>query len=128
MTNPFSRLEPVQAPAHLKGHILVRVAALERRAVVVRRFSFGGIAAASLGIIAASVSYISADLQTSGLLDYLSVLGSGGTGFFAYAKELALSIVEALPVMGLAAAFAGLGVFGWALARFAGVRKQASIA
>jgi hypothetical protein len=128
MIKPFSLLEPVQVPSHLKGKILVRVAALERRASVAKRFSFGGIAIASLAAIAASVSYVSADLQTSGFLDYLSVLGSGGTGFFAYAKELALSIVETLPVMGLAAVAGALGLFGWSAARFADARKHASIA
>jgi hypothetical protein len=110
---PFSSVVYHAAPADLKERVSAAVGSYRKRYLWKRLAVLGALEVASWAVLAFSLRTVLADFQSSGMYDYVAVLFSSGTDVFAYAKELALSMLEALPALGLAVTLAAVVAFAW---------------
>lgn len=110
---PFSSIAYRAAPSDLKERVGAAVASYRKRYLWKRLAVLGALEVASWAVLAFSLKGVLADFRSSGMYDYVAVLFSSGTDVFAYAKELALSMLEALPAVGLAVALAAVVASAW---------------
>lgn len=98
----------------LEQDIISKIRKLERKGLFIKQSIFGAVALVSFAGIIPSGLYIAKALSTSGLSGYLSLMFSD-VGALSYWKELALSILESLPFLGLAIGLGVTGLFLWSL-------------
>lgn len=106
----------IRAPADLEQRINGRIAQAEKRQSI-WRFSYGvaGGALSFAGMIV-SVRAIATTLHQSGFFSYFSVLLSDGANYW---KDISLSLLDSLPILGIAAFLAVLTAFLFASAEAA---------
>ena len=99
----FTNLVPPEPPAGLLDKILARIRYEERFASLKKRVAFWSLAVVgSLVAAVPAVRLLGAELAESGLPQTLYLLFSDTAAVIAYFGDFALSVVESLPVMGIA--------------------------
>lgn len=125
---PFSLLASEKAPARLRLRVSAGIVRARARRSLVRRIAFGATSLVSLAAAWYSLVSLAAALKASGMYEYLSILLSVNGGFGSYAKELALSLLEALPAVALAATLAAVTLFVWSSIGFVRSSRHRRIA
>lgn len=97
----FRYLKQLDPPHRLCGEILARIEAKSRQTAKTRFIALGVISLASVIAMIPAFNYLWQEFFASGFYQYLSVLFLDGNTIFSYWKELALSLAESLPILGL---------------------------
>jgi hypothetical protein len=111
-------------PGDLEVHIIQKIRIVEKRAKIRRLIGLGVVSATSFTGIVTMGIYLGNAMSNSGVTEYVSVVASDSGSIGAYWKELALSVAESLPVLGVIALLTAVGVFMWSGARVLLARKQ----
>ena len=97
----FQKLQPIDPPARLYHAILAAIA-MKRRRMARIRFGAGILTGTSaIAALLPASYYLYTSVIESGFTRYISLLGSDGDLALTYWKELALSLLESLPVIAL---------------------------
>ncbi len=96
----------VDPPARLLGVVLNRIDAEKRRTARWHLAVSAGAGLVSLAALIPAVQYLARDLNSSVFGRYLSLLLSDGRYLASFWSEYALSLVESLPLVSLAAVLA----------------------
>ena len=109
----FRMIEQAEPPAGLEGRIMARIALARARALALQHLFFGATALLSgIGGIFA-LNYALVAFSQSAFYQYASLLFTDTGAVLAYWQQFSLSLIEAVPVVGLtlfvAAAFAFVG-------------------
>jgi len=108
----FIRLEPLQAPEELFGKIMERIHRQERLAALRKRliiFSIGLIA--SLAAFIPALRLMQQSLAESGFAQFFSLIFSDFGIVLTYWQNFALTLLESLPVLSVAAFLATIFIF-----------------
>ena len=97
----------------MKDTIIFRIQKIERNSSIRGFIVFSSISLASLFGAFYSFSYLLNNFKESGIYSYLSLVFSENTGIVYYWKELTMSIVEALPLLGLSLFLFVIAIFVW---------------
>jgi hypothetical protein len=95
----------------LRARILAAVASLSERAIRIRRRVFGTAATLSALSAVPAAWYAYREISQSAFMSYLSLLFTDTGAAFSHWRELALSLLESAPIVGLTLFFAALFVF-----------------
>jgi len=114
-------MQLIEPPTGLEQRILAQIRWLIR----VRLFGFSVLTATSFGGIIGAAVYLIGAFGQSGFHQYLSLAFSDQTVLLTYGKELGLSLIESLPVFGLAAFLAVVAVFIWSLTKITNNNRYA---
>lgn len=115
----------VPAPRRLYEAVLVRIAALERRAARTRALLFGALSVLSLVALVPTLQYAGEQFYASGFYDYASLLFSDTSLALTYWREFALSLLESLPSLALLLLIPIVVVLLWSLTRAAQTARVA---
>ena len=98
----FTHLKPAEPPAGLFDRIIL---AIEREQQLQRTkrivFSFLGLTIISIGATPFSWSMLAGQIESSGVLYFLSTVTSDAALFLALWKDAGLAILESLPIIGI---------------------------
>ena len=98
----FQSIEHIEPPYGLLGSILARISEAQRRNARTRLAFWSAGALVALGALVPVLRYAGQEFSQSGFYDYFSLLFSDGSMLLANSwKELALSLAESLPLMGV---------------------------
>ena len=97
----------------LKNKIISQIHKEERKRAKIYLLTFATVLSSSLVGVTLSIKYLMTSVQQSGFSEYLSLLFSGDSVVYSYWKELSLSLVDSLPVLGIIAFLLTLGVLVW---------------
>lgn len=106
----MDKLKPTK---ELRHNILLEIKREERRRAKVHLFAYASIFPFSLFGIILSVQYMSQGFYESGFYGYLSLLFSGDSAVYVYWKELSLSLIDSMPIIGIIAFLTAMGVLIW---------------
>ncbi|MDD5721115.1 MAG: hypothetical protein PHT16_01555 [Candidatus Pacebacteria bacterium] len=106
----MNKLKPTK---ELRNNILFRIRQEERRRAKVYLFSYASIIPFSLIGVVLSIRYVSEGFYQSGFYEYLSLLFSGDSAVYTYWKELSLSLIDSMPIIGIIAFLMALGALIW---------------
>ncbi len=110
----FQQSLPSHNPPHgLETAILSRIRRAEKNAARTRFVLLTSLATSSLFSMIPSVTYLLNSFSQSGFYHYLSLIISDNTVLALYWKELTLSLIESLPLLGLIAFLSATAVFVW---------------
>jgi len=98
----FADLKQAEPSPLLFSAILHRIEIAQRRQAIIQLAFFSSVTLVSLVLIVPAYQYLMIGFSQSGFYQYLSLL-SEGTLILSYWKEIALSLVESLPILGFAA-------------------------
>ncbi|MDB5259501.1 MAG: hypothetical protein JWO73_709 [Candidatus Taylorbacteria bacterium] len=104
-------------PNNFEQIIILRIRKAEKSACIRRSICSGSISIISLSAAVFSFASVKDTLSQSGAFEYVSAALSDGTGALDYWKELTLSIVDSLPIFGIAILLGVFCVFLWSGAR-----------
>lgn len=107
----------VQFPENLEVRITQRIHVVEKRAKVRRVIGLGSLSIVSFAGIVIMGVFIGKTMSQSGVSQYASVVVSDSSAIGSYWKELVLSIVESLPILGVTIFLIAVGLFMWSVAR-----------
>jgi hypothetical protein len=107
----------VNSPDGLEERVLIRLDQEQRRQVRRELLVFSLVDALALGGLFASFIYLSSVLTQSGFGRYLSLIFSDNNLLAVYWQELAISLAESLPVLGLIAFLSVMIVSTWSISR-----------
>lgn len=94
----FQNLNREPIPVALFEHIKVEIEKLERRVILVRRFSFLSVATIFISACIPLYSYLVTEFATSSFIPYASLVISDGDITLLNSQEFLLSLVESLPL------------------------------
>ncbi len=90
----------VETPPYLKNKILARINKQERFSARIKLTISGFGALFAIGALGPAILYAIRDFNQSGLYEYISLLFSD-TSVFSFWKEIGLSIIESMPIIGI---------------------------
>lgn len=106
-------MDKIRPPHNLRESIILGIAKEERsRALTYLGLSSIAFVASAAGL-ASSVKYLIESLYQSGFSEYLSILFAVDATALRYSKELAYSIIETMPTVGIIGFLTALGFFIW---------------
>lgn len=106
-------MDELKPTKELRNNILLGIKQEERRRAKVYLFAYTSIVPLSLIGVVLSVRYVSEGFYQSGFYEYLSLLLSGDSTVYAYWKELSLSLVDSMPIIGIITFLVALGILVW---------------
>lgn len=109
-------MDKIQAPKDLKSlknNIISGIVRQEHRRAKNYLIFFAAILLLSLTAVYLSLKYLTESLNQSGFYEYLSLLFSGDSVVYSYWKELSLSLIDSMPVLGIMIFLVALGVLIW---------------
>jgi len=106
----MDKLKPVK---ELRNNILFGIKQEERRRAKIYLFGYASIVPFSLVGVILSIRYVSEGFYQSGFYEYLSLLLSGDSTVYAYWKELSLSLIDSMPIIGIIAFLLAFGALVW---------------
>jgi hypothetical protein len=106
----MDKLKPTK---DLRRNIIFGIKREEHRRAKIYIFSYASIVPISLVGVVLSFRYVSEGFYQSGFYEYLSLLFSGDSVVYEYWKELSLSLVDSMPIIGIIAFLVALGVLVW---------------
>ena len=106
----MDKLKPTR---ELRQNILLGIKQEERRRAKVYLFAYASIIPLSVLGIVLSFRYMSEGFYQSGFYEYLSLLFSGDSAIYVYWKELLLSLIDSMPIIGMIAFLVALGALVW---------------
>lgn len=100
----FSRLKPAQPPAGLFDRIILAIKQ-EQELQHTKRLLFGFLFLLIASVIAASLSWtmLVNQMESSGIIYFISTAVSDLGNFFTFWKDFGLAFLESLPIMGMVA-------------------------
>lgn len=122
MTEPlvqlFKQSNELAVPEGLGERVLARIAIVARAKDRFDRYAWGAFFVVSLSGFVASGVYAAERFSTSGFGSYLSLLFSDIGSFANIWKDLGLSLVESLPVLGIGIFLASVWALLWSARKF----------
>jgi hypothetical protein len=109
----LARLEFIAPPETLNPEILGVVRALEMRRARIRTFLYGTSAVIATGATAVASVFVHQSLAQSGFYEYVTLIFSGDAVVFRFWRELALTLIDSVPALGLAFLVAGVTFLMW---------------
>lgn len=106
----MDRLKPSR---ELRQKIILGIIKEEQHSAKVYFFAFSAILLVSLVGVVASFKYLMQGFTESGFYEYLSLLFSGDSTVYIYWKELSLSLIDSMPVIGIIAFLTAIAVLIW---------------
>jgi hypothetical protein len=94
----FQNLTRERAPVALLEQIKLEIDKLERRVILVRRFSFLSVATIFASACVPVYNYLAVEFATSSFSSYASLIVSDGDIALLNSKEFILSLIESLPL------------------------------
>jgi len=115
----FSHLKPAEPPAGLFDRIILAIKR-EQELQHTRRlvFGFAGLLVTSFVAIPFSWTILSSQVESSGISYFVSTAVSDFGTFFLFWQDFSLAILESLPLMGMIAFAASLGIAVFTLRLF----------
>jgi len=106
----MDKLKPTK---ELRNNILSGIKQEERRRAKVYLFGYASVIPFSLVGVVLSIKYVSEGFYQSGFYEYFSLLLLGDSAIYAYWKELSLSLIDTVPIIGIIAFLVALGALVW---------------
>jgi hypothetical protein len=97
----FLQLPKTHAPSTLYASTLTRIAHAQERALRVRFTIYSFLCVLFVALLFPAISYTHSQLTASGFFEYLSFAFSDGGSLFTYWQEFAVTLLEALPILGI---------------------------
>jgi len=109
----INQLKDIEVTEQVRKRILVWINMAEKRRLRIRLAIFGTSTIVSFSLSYLAIVYLVGKIQESGFWQYLSLFFSGDGVVYTYWKELTYSLIESLPVVGVIASLAAIGLFIW---------------
>ncbi len=106
-------MDKVKLPKSLRSNIIFGIIREEHRKAKMYLLFFTTTLGLSLVAVILSLKYLAESFYQSGFYEYLSLLLSGDGAIYSYWKELSLSLVDSMPIIGIIAFLVAVGVFVW---------------
>ncbi len=115
----FKETSPTRAPAGLAERVLVAVSQAEAREIKMGRQIWGVLSLVSVAALAASSTYAVHVYAGSSFASYFSLIFSDLGSVTSWWRELGLSLLESLPILGTVLFLASMFFVLWSVRKFA---------
>jgi hypothetical protein len=119
LTTLFNQNHGSKTPESLRERVLLAIEHAQARQARNWRIAWGTAAGLSFSTFAFSIWYAAKVASVSGFTSYLSIIFSDSASALGLWKELGLSLIESLPVVGLGILLASTLSILWSLRKFA---------
>ena len=99
--NLFRNLPCETLPKELAERIAKEIVLLEKRVILVRRLSFGSVAAVFLSAFIPALNFLVTQFEESSFFSYASLAISDSDLTFLHSQEFLFSLIESLPLLGI---------------------------
>jgi len=117
MENKYKKLlgsiNLIEPPKGLANQIVFRIREEEKRLARIKALAFGGSGIVSSGLSLWAAIYFINSIKETGFGKYFSLIFSENGAILSYWRELSLSLIETLPVIGLMALLGAIAFFVW---------------
>jgi hypothetical protein len=117
INKPYSKLQTVEMPQSVQALFSVRIERARTRARRFHSIRYGAYTAISMGVCIVSAVSVSSALSQSGAYQFVSLVFNDSAAL-SYSREIFLSVLESLPVLGVASLLGTLFFSGITLPRF----------
>ena len=104
---------PPKGLKSLRSNIISGIVREEHRRAKTYLIFFATTLSLSLAGVILSLKYLAESFYQSGFYEYTSLLFSGDSAVFPYWKELSLSIIDSMPIIGVIAFLGAVGFLVW---------------
>jgi hypothetical protein len=123
---PYSQLGNIDMPTAVSVRFSARFEKAQRDARRIQTIQYGVFSVVSLTACIASGAYLYSELSQTGVFQFVALAFQDMTAL-SYSKELGLSILESLPILGFAFLFATALSSGISVPRFVRSRAHNSL-
>ncbi|MFA6520526.1 MAG: hypothetical protein WCT44_02895 [Candidatus Paceibacterota bacterium] len=109
----MDKVKPPKSLQNLRNNIISGIILEEYRRAKLYFFFFITTLFASVAGVAFSLKYLAESFYQSGFYEYISLMFSGDNVVFSYWKELSLSLVDSIPILGVIVFLSTLGILVW---------------
>jgi len=106
-------MDKIKPPKILRSNIISGIIREDHHRAKMYLFFFTTALSLSLAGVILSLKYLAESFYQLGFYEYISLIFSGDGTVYSYWKELFLSLIDSMPIIGMIAFLMALGVLVW---------------